>query len=143
MPWLAAGKRHRGVSTHRDAALAPGVTIEPRWHVDGNNCHTIPAGVDHADCLGHDAINVARQSRAENRIDDDDRSFEHARLKLDEWTIPTLRHLQSITFQGGAITQKGHGHVTATLFQMPGDDEAIASVIARPTQHDDVISGLE
>ncbi len=135
-----AEERDRQVSAD-DAACslalahhARGIAMQAARHVDGDDRRV--RFVDGPGERGVRTFQRTRKPRAEQRIDDE--RLRGCRLEVADGfrrTVPAPRHLARVALQSLSVQGREHGDGPAALLQQPGDDIAVAAIVAGAAQH--------
>ena len=129
MAGLQPEEGHGQRRPRREAAHLPGAAIQPGGDIDRQDRH--PHG---AQRRGDRPIHVARQPGAEHRVDDEAGPRRLGRTEGDPRPAPAGGRPGCIA-AWPRRRQRGDRHRPARLFQQPCRDIAIATVVARPGQH--------
>ncbi len=134
MTGLLAEKGDRDVGFDRNIAdHATGIAMEPSRHIDR----------EHRDIerieLDRDGFRfffeLTGKARTEHRIDHKFGIPEYTRFDRFKTSIPELGHRGDIALEVGAAAEHGHTHIPARLLQITRGNQAIATIVAWPAEH--------
>jgi len=140
--WTGKCHRHRGVDTVSDELRCIGG--QPAWQVDR---HDRDAGCIHVrDHRLHHSAESGLEARSENGVDDQRTLRDFREVQLPRLFVRDLDHRNPEVAEDVQIEScvapnvcyrpdHENGRIDASLQQRPGDNEAIAAVVAAATQH--------
>lgn len=139
MAGLEAEERDRPGSPDNRAVAGSGRAVEPRGHIDGEHRATRASRpeIEPLDRPRRDAVERARKTGAEQGVDNEIGLIEAEAVERGDGAGPSRGGPGGVAAQGLTRAEQRQRHLTATLDQKPGGDEAIAAVIAGPAENGD------
>ncbi len=108
------------------------IAIHPAWHIHGNNRRGGPP--DSGKKTRHVIFQMARESGAKPCIDHQLDTGNLCLFQRENGPVPAIAHIGRIPLQQNRINQRDQINLPASRVQMPGNDIAIATVIARTAE---------
>ena len=138
MAGLEAEKGDARARLHRRAAHFARLAVEAGGHIDAEDgLAGAREGVDRLDARKRDTVDVARQARAEDRVDHEIRIGESECLRARDILIVARRRQRGVAAQISFFTEQSEAHAIAARGKQAAGDEAVAAVTARPAENRD------
>ena len=121
------------VGSHGHAAHRSCFPIDPAGDVDSH--HFCRAFIDCFDKIGHLALDVARQTRTQQGIDDDSEVRAHSRGRRFDGATPHPGHHRRVAVEIALGAGQPQPHRPAALGQQARHDKPVAAIVAWPAKN--------
>ena len=139
MPGLEAKEGDGNIGFHRDAAHKAAVAIDATGHINGHDRApgVAPPAVEPLDNGAGAPVDIAREARAEQRVDGEIGAVQIHKSCRADTARPGVGGEARVAGQFLALAEQADGDFVSHGAQQAGSDEAVAAVITGPAENND------